>query len=81
MMVRGFTGTGGILTPLHGCRTVTWSLSAVVKIALRMTLFPAMVAGLSPRFFCPVTHSRTCIGRMSIIRMLPNSGMRCLYRT
>src|SRR5213078_4496759 len=28
-------GIGGVFTPLHGCRKVTWSFNAVVKIALR----------------------------------------------
>ena len=37
MIVRGWAGTGGVLTPLHGCRNVTWSLSAVVKTALSTT--------------------------------------------
>ena len=27
MIVRGWAGTGGVLTPLHGCRNVTWSLA------------------------------------------------------
>jgi hypothetical protein len=68
--VRGFTRTGGVLTPLHG---------AVVKIALRITLLFAIVAGLTPWVFCPVAHSRTCTGMMSIISIVPKSRMRCLY--
>ena len=33
MMVRGLATAAGVLTPWPGCRKVTWSLSAVVKIA------------------------------------------------
>ena len=42
---------------------------------------PAMLAGAKPLTFIDVTHSRTCSGRMSTIRMGPNSGMTCRYST
>jgi len=53
------TATVGVLTPLQGCRKVTWSLSAVVKIALRMFLRFLIVAGVTPEPFSSATHSRT----------------------
>jgi len=44
-----------------------------------MTLLAAMLAALSFAVLSPVTHSRTCSGMMSIIRIGPNSGMMCRY--
>jgi len=52
----------------------------VVKIALRMTLLSATVDGLTPLALSVVTQSRTSSGRMSIIRIGPNSGTMCRYR-
>jgi hypothetical protein len=59
---------------------VIWSFSAVVKMPLRITLFPAISAGLNPLSFILVTHSRTCSGRISTIFIGPNSGRMCLRR-
>jgi len=84
MIFGGFTATGGVFTPLHGCRKITWSLSAVVKIALSMFFRFRIVVGdtaaLPSSFFSSdrwVTHSRTSDGRISIIFMPPNQGMMC----
>jgi hypothetical protein len=48
MIVHGLAGTGGVLTPLHGCSTFIWSLRAMAKLALKITLFFAIIAGLTP---------------------------------
>lgn len=46
--VKAFTGTVGVLTPRQGCSSVTWSSSAVVKIALSTILLErAGMPGLS----------------------------------
>nr|WP_302931453.1 hypothetical protein [Actinomadura sp. J1-007] len=37
-----------------------------------------MVAAEMPFFFMLLIQARTCSGRMSILRMAPNSGMTCL---
>jgi hypothetical protein len=93
MIDGGLIGTGGVFTPLHGCRKITWSLSAVVKIAPSMFFRPRMVAGdragissacpsafflVTRSSFRCVTHSRTSDGRMAAIFMAPNHGMMCL---
>jgi hypothetical protein len=75
MMRCGLFGIGGVFTPLDGCRKVTWSFNAVVKIALRTTMQYLMACGLTPSRVSLVTHSRTCAGRISTIRIGPNSGM------
>lgn len=80
MILRGRVATGGVLTPLPGCRKTTWSLNAVVKIASSTTLHCAIIGGRSPIGSCRrPTHSRTSLGRTSTIRRLPSSGSR--YRS
>jgi hypothetical protein len=34
MTFKALRGTLGVFTPIYGCRTITWSLSALVKIPL-----------------------------------------------
>lgn len=50
----------------------------VARIADRIILLCRIVAGVTPCCLSLVIHSRTCSGRMSIILMSRNSGMRCL---
>ena len=77
-MILGLRPTVGVLMPAHGCRNTTWSFNAVVKIADRMVLFPAIVPADNPDAFCVRIQLRMCSGRMSIIRIEPNCGIRCL---
>ena len=81
MMVRGWAGTGGILTPFHGWSDLTWSLSALVKMAPSTTIAYLIDGGLTPPAFIRATHSRTCSGRMSIMPMSPNSGKITIRKT
>ena len=53
MMRCGLFGIGGFFTPLHGCRKVTWSFNAVVKIALA---HPAVVYGSSVKLSGTVSN-------------------------
>ena len=71
-------GTVGVLTPLHGCKKVTWSFSAVVKTALRMLFRVRMFVALTPAWVRCLTHSRTSAGMIWFIRRGPNHGMMCL---
>lgn len=77
-MTRGLRATVGVLRPAQGCRNTTWSASAVVKIADRIVLLPAIVDADRPVVFWPAIQSRMCSGSMSIIRIAPNSGIKCL---
>ncbi len=72
------TGTVGVFTPRQGWSNVTWSFSAVVKIALRTILLCRIVAGVTPAADSAATHSRTQLGKTSSIRIDPKVGMRCL---
>src|SRR5436190_7881154 len=58
MMRCGLFGIGGVFTPLHGCRKVTLSFNAVVKIALRTTMqyLMAWPDALSGKPGHPFTH-------------------------
>jgi hypothetical protein len=76
-MIRGVRATVGGLTPAQGCRNTTWSLRAVVKMADGRVLFPTIVDEDRPDVFWVRIQSRTCSGRMSIIRIGPNCGIRC----
>ena len=49
-------------------------MSAVVKMAPSTTMAYLIDGELTPPVFIRVTHSRTCSGGMSIIRISPNSG-------
>ena len=40
--------------------------------------FPAIVDARQARSFWPAIQSRMCSGRMSIIRIAPNSRIKCL---
>ena len=77
-MTRDLIATVGFLTPLQGWKKMTWSLSAVVKIADSTVAVEAIVTALIPLSLSATIHARTCSGRMSIIRMPPNSGIKCL---
>jgi len=79
-MARIFLGTGGVFTPRQGCSAVSWSLNAVVKIADRIAKQDRITVGETPAFFMSVTHSRTSTGRISIRRMVPNTGRMCSPR-
>jgi hypothetical protein len=49
---------------------VTWSFSAVVKMALRIELLQYWITQGDAFLFCiAVIHSRMCSGKMSIIRI------------
>ncbi len=76
-----FTGTLGDFTPLQGCSPMTRSFSAVVKIADSTIFACRMVAGETPEATRSVTHSRTWAGRISLMRIGPNAGSRCLAST
>ena len=95
MICLSFLATAGVLTPLHGCRYMIWSLSAVVKIALRITMQYSITAGLflivarwplrrGASSWVPcwnfTTHSRTSEGRISTIFMGPKEGRMTLSR-
>jgi hypothetical protein len=47
-------------------------------MALSRTLLYRIVTGVTPSSFSRATHARTCSGKISIIRIGPNSGIRCL---
>ena len=79
-MRNSFTATVGVFTPLHGCNTITKSLSAVVKTADKMIFCCRMVAAGHARSVQVVTHSRTWVGRMSHIFIVPNHGTMCRSR-
>ena len=60
---------------------MTWSLTAVLKIELRIEYLQYWIVHAEAPLACIlVIHSRTCSGRMSAIRMGPNSGMMCASR-
>jgi hypothetical protein len=76
-ILNGLAGTGGAATPLHGCKRITWSFSAVVKIELSTVLHRCtVVADRRPSSVSRRMKSRTWEGRISTIRIAPNSGSR-----